>query len=150
LLAWNGINAWTQAAAQYNSSNSYRCIAYNGTIYAGTTSDGISTPVAALLEWNGVDAWTLAAGQAGGDQTTIFSMVVYDEDLYVGTFPDGELYRWDGVDTLDLVAGQLNGQTYIRSLVVHNELLYGGTGVLGRLFQWNGRIGGGSQVISVK
>jgi len=86
----------------------------------------------------GYDAWVEVAGRAGGTETYIYSLAVYNDKLYGGTAQNGRLYEWNGSDAWVEVAGKLGTEIRIYSLAVYNDKLYGGTLPNGRLYEWNG------------
>ncbi len=89
LLKWNGVNAWTQVAAQFGTHSALQSlIVYKGAIYAGSNKQGIAEAV--LLKFNG-SAWVQVA--AGGGQQVIWSLVEMGGDLFGGTSPNGKLLK---------------------------------------------------------
>jgi len=73
-----------------------------------------------------------------GAEIYIYSLAVYNNKLYGGTYPNGKLYEWNGVDAWVEVAPRLGDETHIFSLAVYNNKLYGGTYPNGKLYEWNG------------
>jgi hypothetical protein len=90
-----------------------------------------------LYEWNGTNAWVEVAPKLGAE-TRIYSLAVYNNKLYGGTYPNGKLYEWNGTNAWVEVAPKLGAETSIHSLAVYNNKLYGGTNPNGKLYEWNG------------
>ncbi|GAG90607.1 unnamed protein product, partial [marine sediment metagenome] len=62
-----------------------------------------------------------------GDDTKVYSLVVFNGKLYGGTYPGGALLEWNGVDAWVRVAPLYGNLGSIYSLVVLNGKIYGGT-----------------------
>ena len=82
---------------------------------------------------NPYTAWVGVADQLA-DETYVYSLAVFNNNLYGGTQPGGRLFEWNGVDAWVGVAEQLAAQTYINALAVFNNKFYAGTNPGGRLF----------------
>jgi len=90
-----------------------------------------------VVDQTATNAWVEVAPTLGAE-TYIFSLAVFNNKLYGGTYPNGKLYEWNGTNAWVEVAPKLGAETYIYSLAVFNNKLYGGTGENGKLYEWNG------------
>jgi len=80
-------------------------------------------------------AWIEVAGIL--DNQNIYSLCVFNNKLYGGSSPAGQLFEWNGIDGWTKVADQLDGQITIHALCAFKGKLYGGTLRGGKLFEWN-------------
>jgi len=87
-------------------------------------------------------SWAARSQALLESQVTIYSLEVFDNELYGGTGNSGKLFKWDGQTQWVEVADQAQGQIIIYSLIVYDDGggddLYGGTGIGGRLFRFGG------------
>ena len=83
---------------------------------------------------NASKTW-VAVAPTLGTETYIYSLAVYNNKLYGGTYPNGKLYEWNGTNAWVEVAPKLGAETSIPSLAVYNNKLYGGTGQNGKLYE---------------
>jgi hypothetical protein len=90
-----------------------------------------------LYEWNGIDDWTQIAPQYESE-STIYSLALYNNKIYGGTYPGGHLLEWNGTDAWVEVVPKQGNETRILSLVVYHGKLYGGTYPNGNLVEWAG------------
>ena len=74
-----------------------------------------------------------------GTETSINSVVSYNNKLYGATSPGGRLFEWDSVNKVWVgMTYILGSETSISNLVVYNGKLYGGTSPHGLLYEWDG------------
>jgi hypothetical protein len=73
-----------------------------------------------------------------GSETNIYSLAVFNNKLYGGTGPNGNLFEWDGTSTWIQRAAKLASETSILSLTTFNGKLYGSTSPNGLLYGWDG------------
>jgi len=100
-------------------------------------SGGFSFPFSlGTIVWTGADAWVEVAPKLGAE-TRIYSLAVYNNKLYGGTYSNGKLYEWNDNDAWVEVAPKPGAETHIFSLAVYNNKLYGGTYPNGKLYEWN-------------
>lgn len=95
-----------------------------------TTKVGTATTITPRI-------WTKVASQLNSE-TDIYSLLVYQGNLYGGTSPNGNLFMWNGSNAWVQKAAASSSQTIIYSLATYNDKIYGGTGPGGRLFEWDG------------
>lgn len=73
-----------------------------------------------------------------GSEDGIYSLCEFNNKLYAGTYPNGNLLEYDSTSYQWIQAApQYNSETKIWCLVVFNNKLYGGGGE-GYLLEWNG------------
>jgi len=83
----------------------------------------------------GGNAWVEKAPKLA--ETDIYSLCVYNNKLYGGTYSNGKIYEWNGTNAWVEKAPKLGAEVYIHSLCVFNGKLYGGTRPNGKLYEWN-------------
>ena len=78
-------------------------------------------------------------------QDWIWSMLIFNNELYGSTGLNGNLFKWNGTDTWIQMAPQLTSEDkHIKNLVTLNDKIYGAGGrygesvYQGRLIEWNG------------
>jgi hypothetical protein len=133
LNKWNGSNAWTVMAHTSGTSQVWGIKSFNGKIY-GEGRYG------QLLEYDNVNAWVVVASQLNS-QTVIRGLEDFNNELYVGTYPNGRLFKWNGSDAwIQVAASYYGGTHYVNQLKVFNAELLGatrGTG-MGTLLKFTG------------
>lgn len=140
LMKWNGVNAWTQEAYIATVTIGIKAIVvYNGELYGS----GIWGELREFDDDAAAhEAWSTVSAAHSHGTNFIYSMIVYNGNIYLGSYNSGELFEWDGV-VADLVevADTLNGQDFIQELLIIDDELYGITSDLDgsgcRLFKWN-------------
>jgi hypothetical protein len=115
IAKWDGSN-WVSIGFPYKDYTTepyIRCMAYyNGEIYAGGLFTDSSMVISNIAKYDGTN-WTIVGGGIHGSMDQVFSMAVYQNELYIGgefqtgggNLSDGIL-RWDG-NTLKSVGGGL-------------------------------------------
>lgn len=101
---------------------------YNGYLYA-TSYDGC-----AVYRYDGENWEDVGTLEATG-QT--YSFEVLAGDLYVGTWPNGRVYRYGGGQKW-LDAGRLGEEKEVMGMAVHNGKLYAGTLPLAEVYRHDG------------
>ncbi len=117
--------------------------------YIGTPGDNRSM---ALGVWNG-HLWNTGNGGAGmwwyesgttwrdcGKQAAehqTYSILVYEGNLYTGTWPHGSVFRYDGGTTWTCI-GRLGDELEVMAMTVYNGKLYAGTLPLGQVYRYDG------------
>jgi hypothetical protein len=86
---------------------------------------------------NNASRWIQRAEKLGSE-TNIYSLAVFNNKLYGGTGPNGNLFEWDGTSAWIQRAEKLGSENSILSLVAFNGKLYGGTSPNGLLYEWDG------------
>lgn len=99
-------------------------------VYGGTT------PLAKLWQWDGVNTVTEVAPQAGGTETEIFSLAVYQGKLY-GVSENGRLYQWNDANAWVSKSDSLALGAIKYCLCVYKGKLYC-AGQFGDLYVWDG------------
>lgn len=103
---------------------------YNGAIYAG------SYDVNAVFRFDG-ERWESLGKLETSGQT--YSFEVHDGELYVGTWPSGQVFRYDDGKTW-VSAGRLGDEKEVMGMAVHNGKLYGGTLPLAEVHRYDGGV----------
>lgn len=94
LFEWNGVNAWTQVAGQYDSvTRLYSGCILDGSLYFG---GGIGANLGHLLKWNDVDAFTSVTNTPLSNN--IHRTITYDGGIWATADTDMKLVRWNGSD----------------------------------------------------
>jgi len=133
---------WYGVAKRYSAGgndNGVESIVYYNNLIYGCTALSSGTPAkGTLYEWDPVTRpvdWTRVAPQLGAETSTR-GLTEYNNLLYAGTSPNGNLYEWNGVNAWVQRAPLLGLNTGILCMYVFNGKLYAGTGH-GELLQWN-------------
>lgn len=105
---------------------------YRGHLYAGGYDAGDKGGVfryAGGTEWEDV-------GIPGNTEQT-YAFMVYEGDLYTGTWPEGKVFRYRGDD--DWVdAGQLGNELEVMAVSVYNGKFFAGTLPLAEVYRYDG------------
>lgn len=134
LVEWNGVDAWENKSSGGAPVYLQTMVEFNGKLYAG--SGGSAGNGGHLYEWDGNNTLNQVAAPFNA-QNQIRRMVVWNNRLYAGTYPNAMLFRWDGVNSWETVATQALGETYMTALIVGADGIYGGTSPTGYLLKWD-------------
>ncbi len=108
---------------------------------------GPASPVVepgALLSWDGADI--TVENQAKDDQTSLYSLLIFDGSIYTGTGPEGHLLAdaevwnpsslldWNGT-TLGESATVASNQARINDMIIFDDALFAATSNSGNLLQ---------------
>ncbi|WP_406695939.1 LamG-like jellyroll fold domain-containing protein [Singulisphaera sp. Ch08] len=103
---------------------------YNGHVYA------TSYDACAVYRFDGSSWESLGKLETSG-QT--YSFEVWNGELFVGTWPNGQVFRYDG-ERQWVTAGRLGGELEVMGMAVHNGKLYGGTLPLAEVHRYDGGV----------
>ena len=79
--------------------------------------------------------WIRLTNLQGVSQT--YSMAVYEGQLYVGTWPEGSVFRWE-TDGTWTNTGRLGSELEVMGMAVYNGKLYAGTLPLAQVYRYDG------------
>jgi len=82
-----------------------------------------------------VSEWDVVAEQYGSE-SDIFDLIVYSDEVYGGSSPNGLLLHWLGAEW-EVVATKYGTQTAIHALHEHEGVLYAASGPSGKILSWN-------------
>ena len=108
---------WSPVASnQYGGEIAILSLTFDGTrVRAGTNNNAL---LLSVLKSQTGGSWTKNADIALSTETKIPSMAIYDDKLYLGTYPHALLYEWDGVSAWVQKATRYTSQSSINSLAV--------------------------------
>lgn len=102
---------------------------YGGYLWASSYDGGY------VFRYDG-ETWK-SYGQVG-DNTQTYSFASYRNDLYVGTWPSGRVYRLSAKDDSWEDVGRLGDEKEVMGMLVHNGSLYAGTLPLAEVYRYDG------------
>jgi hypothetical protein len=96
-----------------------------------------------VFRYDGGERWTSRGLQP--DTTQIYSIETYGGEMYIGTWPNGLVFRAAGLDAPGdatwLSTGRLGDDTEVMNLQAYNGMLYGGTLPGARIHRYEGADG---------
>jgi hypothetical protein len=110
---------------------------FNGTLYATAGRGGslnLNLPVTPVFRYAGGTTW-LPCGHL--EELQIYSIAIYQGEMYIGTWPNGSVYRWDGAAGW-VHCGRLGNEQEVMGMQVYNGKLYAGTLPLAEVYRYEG------------
>jgi uncharacterized protein YmfQ (DUF2313 family) len=139
LYSWDGVSSSYTLEASNDLGQIYIMGLewYDNKIFVATGLGG-----KLLYHTPGSGVFTQAAPQLLS-QTGLYFCQVWNNILYIGTHPNGNLFKYDKLSpgAMSQVLPQAYGEHAVHSLHLFNNKLYGGTGSDANLFEWDGVAG---------
>ena len=130
LFRYEGGTTWTDCGSP--GSRLISMTAYRGDLYALENGNGV------VVRYEGDQnskRWTRCGKLPGVTQS--YSFAVHEGRLYVGTWPEGKVFRYEGGDEWT-DTGRLGSEMEVMGMAVHNGKLYAGTLPTSEVYRYDG------------
>jgi len=125
---YRGGDAWQRCPLPADGRRVVALGVFNGYLYAGSYDS------CSVCRFDGKDWEAFPALETSG-QT--YSFEVYAGELFVGTWPNGQVFRFDRGERW-VSAGRLGEEKEVMGMAVHNGKLYAGTLPLAEVYRYDG------------